>query len=71
MAIEITGKDEGSDDEMLQWARLLERLRAIAPAKVRDTIRLMRGIVEGLELVAACDHLLVLRAKRPTKRYQA
>lgn len=61
---------ESADDEMLEWIRLAERLRLASPSKLKDITRMVREIVEGQEMIASLDQLLVLRL-RPTKRYRA
>jgi hypothetical protein len=60
-----------ADEEMLEWVRLLERLRlAATDKKKRSVLALVRELVEEQELLAEVDDLLVLR-RRPTKRYRA
>ncbi len=63
-------KRETADDEILEWIALLERARVAAPDKVRELMRVARGLVEGHELMASVDALLVL-GRKPTKRYKA
>lgn len=42
---------------------------AASPGKWDEVMRHVRGIVEGQEVIADADRLLVLRGKRPAKRY--
>ncbi len=60
-----------ADVDMLEWAWLLERLRAASPHRVRAIFRTVRAMVEGQELVASYDDQLPLRETRPTRRYNA
>lgn len=63
-------KEQGADDELLEWIRLADRLRAASPTGLRRALKLFRDMVEGLETLKAHDHQLMLR-RRPTKRYEA
>jgi hypothetical protein len=42
-----------------------------SPRKMKEEVLRVRGIVEGQEIIARADELLVLRGHRPTKRYKA
>lgn len=67
----VMANADGSDDELIEWVWLLERLRAASPKMVRRVVRLVRLMVEGEEIISAADRQLVLRSERPTKQYQA
>lgn len=54
-----------------EWIDLVERLRRASPHKLREVMRIVEGIVEGQEMIADLDRLLVLRTGRPRKRYRA
>jgi hypothetical protein len=57
--------------QLREWVGLGQRLLAASPDKVEEVLDMVRRIVEGQELIAEADRLLVLRGKRPAKRYRA
>lgn len=63
--------DDQVNDRLREWLDLADRLLRASPAKWEEVTRLIRQHVEGQELLAAADNLLVLRGQRPSKRYRA
>lgn len=57
--------------ESAEWVELGERLRSASPARYSQVLNHLKMIVEGQELLAEHDDQLILRPRRPTKRYAA
>jgi hypothetical protein len=62
-------KGKPSGDGMLEWLALGQRLKAASPARYRAVLEQIEEIVGGQEAIAEHDDQLILRARRPTKRY--
>lgn len=59
------------DETFAEWIALGDRLAVSGPDKLRDVIERLTAVAEAQEIIAGYDHQLLLRARRPTKRYQA
>lgn len=60
-----------SGGAVVEWADLGRRLKAANPQVFDQISDLVRDIVDSQELIASFDEQLVLRGRRPTKRYSA
>jgi hypothetical protein len=58
-------------NEVAEWIALGQRLRSASPGRYRKLVAQIKNVVEGQETLAAFDDQLVLRGRRPTKRYCA
>ena len=63
------GQDDGG--YLRDWLELGDELRVINPERYSEVLECVREIVEVQRLLAAHDQKLVLRDRRPTKRYSA
>lgn len=59
------------DEDDREWYELGRRLRAAGPEKFDQVRAGLRDVVEAQEQISAFDATLILRARRPRKRYQA
>lgn len=71
MANADTGELKAEVEVAEEWYELGERLRRASPGRYRSLVSRIREMVEGQEALADFDHQLVLRARRPSKRYSA
>ena len=60
-----------ANGNVCEWIALGLRLWAASPHKVDEIVAMVRRIVEGQELIASADRMLVMRGKRPTDRFDA
>ena len=58
-------------DSVVELADLGRRLKELDRDKYRVVVDLVREIVEAQEEISAHDSLLILRSRRPGKRYLA
>lgn len=56
---------------MAEWCALGDRLAMSGPDAFQDVLSKLREIAEAQEIIAKFDHQLILRVRRPTKRYLA
>ena len=62
--------DDSVTDRLVEWVKLGHRLLQASPARWDEVFRHVRLLIEGQEVIAGADRLLVLRGKRPEKRYR-
>ncbi len=57
--------------DLLSWMEIGARLAKSSPRRFEQISKTLRETLDATELIASFDHQLLLRADRPTKRYQA
>lgn len=57
-------------DRLVEWVKLGHRLLQASPQRWDEIFKHVRLLVEGQEVIASADRQLVLRRKRPEKRYR-
>lgn len=58
-------------EQMREWLELGDSLSTTNPERFREVVECVREIVEVQGILAGHDDQLVLRDRRPTKRYSA
>lgn len=58
-------------DELAEWMAIAMQLRSASPERFDEIRKTLRETAAACALIADHDHELVLRARRPTKRYSA